>query len=114
MNMNPIAFSSKSSGFGVIEILICIGLMGVMSLGVASILRQIANSNLQQKILTTAKSLQYNFTETLKSENAWLQTQSDPHNQDLSCLGSAKDCSPFARPVPLRPFRILTASGQVF
>jgi type II secretory pathway pseudopilin PulG len=84
---------ARKAGFTLVEIMIALGLLMVVSLGIAEMMNQLTRSNLRSNLINTAQSVRQNVSEALRNTEAWKYTFVDPKNGSIKCICST--CSAF-------------------
>jgi|GEM_PF-7032821 type II secretory pathway pseudopilin PulG len=93
------------SGFGIIEVLIAFGLVGVLTSVMVSLFSHIQKQQRQTNVASTLTSMRENIIKILSDGRAWDNTIGDAANTNVECLnlrnGTCTTTSPGADPNPL-------------
>ena len=106
--------SRGQGGMTLVEIMIAMGLVGVISLGIMSMMTQMNKAQLRSTAITQAQMLRQNFYEIVNNPVAWNNTVKDIINSNLACLRINADCVAEQDPEKPRPFVLKDPSDKIF
>lgn len=101
-----LAALKNNAGMSIIEVLIALGMVGILSAVIATVLQSMQRAQNQTNIINTIESMRTNISKLIADGSAWRQTVADPVNSGtaanpLYCIQNNIDCTDSAVPVEL-------------
>lgn len=82
----------------IIELMIALGIISVVSMGIASLIMNLYKSQNQANILQTLNTLKITFTNLISDGASWSNTVGSAANTNLACLSLTGTCTTFPTP----------------
>lgn len=96
----------NKAGMSIIEVLIALGMVGILSAVIATVLQSMQRAQNQTNVINTIEGMRLNISKLIADGNAWRHTVSDPINSGtaadpLNCVQHNIDCTNSGVPTSL-------------
>ena len=82
-----------SNGYSLVELLTVVSIIGVVLLGLSSVLSNLEESQSRAVTQTTFTQMRDLFQQTIKNSESWNQTVLDAANVEMACLRNRTACN---------------------
>lgn len=92
-NCKKILNLKTQKGFSLLEIMVAVGLLALISLGIATIMQNMATEQKKFVLMNALREVKSRIENNIRDQNSWIKTINSASNPSLNCLKTSMPCT---------------------